>query len=147
MNVDFAVARLKAQLPAGLVGVVEKVTTVDDAVDKLKSNKPCAFVMFTGEGGGEAQGGSGATTQKITYRFMVLLGAAGAGFAQLTKGGALEETRDAIKDALMGFMPAGAASPIVLVSCRPMLRDEDARLLFLNSEFQTTYYIRKQEST
>lgn len=143
MNVNPIVARLQEEMSSNDLGFVGTADTIEDASKQLKNNKVCAFVMFTGEGGGEAQGGSGAVTQRITYRFMVLIGVAGAGFKNMAKGVTVEDMRDRIKDVLMGWTPPGAASPIVLVSSRLMLKDEEQALLFINSEFQTSYFIRK----
>lgn len=143
MNVAPIIARLQEQLVPSALATVSQCDSADDAALQLKNNKPNAFVMFTSEGGGEAQGGSGAVTQRITYRFMVLLGIQAAGTKNMAKGLEMEALRDQVKDVLMGFTPEGAETPCVLVSSRVLLKDEEKALLFINCEFQTTYYIRK----
>lgn len=145
-DVSPVITRLKTELVPGTLGSVDEFDNLEDAVAQLKSNKPCAFVGFTGEGGGEGRGGTGVTMQKITYRFLVLLGIQGAGIKNMAKGRDMETVRDLVKHKLMGWLPAGAETPIVLVSSRVYLKDLDRSLLFLGCEFQTTYHVRKAET-
>lgn len=144
-DVTPVIERLRTQLVPATLASVGEFDDINDAIEQLKSNKLCAFVGFTGEGGGEGRGGTGVTMQKITYRFLVLLGIQGAGIKNMAKGRDMETARDLVKHKLMGWMPAGAETPIVLVSSRVYLKDLERSLLFFGSEFQTTYHVRKAE--
>lgn len=146
MNVVPMIARIKDMLVPDALGSVGECDNIEDALEKLKGNRPCAFVMFSGETANGEQPLTGLVKQHVFYRFLVAIGVQGAGVGGKAKGTDMEEVRDQVKDALVGFKPEGAATPILYARAVPLIKNLAEGVLFIGIEFATSYYLRKEEN-
>ena len=146
MNVTPMIVKLREELVPDALAGVEPCDDINDAIALLKNNKASSFVSFTSEGASPNTAGTGITSQRVEYRFLVILGVAGAGLKNLAKGAGMEGLRDQVRDTLVGWTPQDAVEPIILRSSRVLLKDLDAALLFFGIEFSTAYYLRRNET-
>jgi hypothetical protein len=141
------VARLKETLvKGGVLGAVDAVDKIEQAIEMLKGTRPCAFVMFVRETPGAEKGATGMTIQKVAYQFMVAVGTLAAGTGGQAKGPLMEDVRDQVKDVLVGFVPEGACNPIVYAGTGNVVVDMPGQLLMHGIQFTTAYQLRKENT-
>lgn len=139
---DMFIDRLKTQLVPATLPSVDGALSLMGALDQLKRNGE-TFVVPSGEIAGPNTAGTSVLRQKVDYQVSVVFGlmrAGAAGGSSLTK---IDDFKEAIKAALVGWQPDADSGNIVsYVRGKLAAINIDKGIFFWGCDFSCPYYVR-----
>lgn len=111
------------------------------AIDEMVAG-PCAFVVPSADRAGSNTAGTGVVRQRVTYQFSVITGFVIEGDEEAALDEIDRIARQAVGEALIGWQPPDAQTPIVYVGGRMVSYDIDNRRVFWGGDYAADYYER-----
>ncbi|MGA7673546.1 MAG: hypothetical protein WCA78_00695 [Rhizomicrobium sp.] len=112
------------------------------AVDQLKVSGS-AFVMPSQHIPTADRGLTGVISQKVSQKFMVMLGFTRAGATGADRVNLIEDTEQAVIGELLGWQPEGIVKPVTYAGGKLVGINVQQGIIFWGSEFTADYYLRE----
>lgn len=146
IEVSTIVARIKSEIPAGFFRFIGTENDFMDAFEKRPASPSC-YVLPPAEMPNPEQAATGMTTQRVRVQFTLILAISRPRDRDEDGAANAETLREALKDALLGWMPDGATDPVIYAGFRMLGLAPDGGSIFWGFDVSTAYYERRTEVT